>query len=350
MNKLAQLVRENIRALQPYSSARDEFAGKAGVFLDANENPVGQFNRYPDPRQVALKTTIAELKGVSEDQLFLGNGSDEVIDLLFRVFGKPGQDQVLTCSPTYGMYAVSAGINDLEVVNVPLTEDFQLDLAQLDPCLTRPQVKLLCLCSPNNPTGNSLREADLLYVLRRFKGIVLLDEAYIDFSSRPSWTSKINDFTNLVILQTLSKAWGLAGLRIGMAIANPEIVGYLNKVKPPYNISTVNQQTALAALNNRVAFRETLSLIQAEKIRMEQELRALPGVETVFPSDANFLLVRVADADQLYADLIAQQLIVRNRNKVVKNCLRISIGTPEENDRLLNALNALTNEKSTLYR
>lgn len=343
-SKIKELVRKNIQALKPYSSARDEYSGKEGIFLDANENPFGIYNRYPDPYQPALKKKLAELKNTSPEQIFIGNGSDEVIDLAFRIFCEPGQDKALTFVPTYGMYGVSANINDVELIKLPLDNDFQIEKDLLQPYFSDPNLKLIFICSPNNPTGNLLGTEDIEFILDQFCGIVILDEAYIDFCDGPSFIEKLDQYPNLIIIQTLSKAWGLAGIRLGIGYMNEEILSYFNRVKPPYNISLLDQQTALEILNDEAAYEETIRTILAEKKQMIQRLSDLKMIRKIYPSDANFILVEVQNADQLYEKLIDKKIIIRNRNSVIKDCVRISVGTPEENVQLLNALKEFSNE------
>ena len=333
-------VRPNIRAMQPYSSARDEFHGTASVFLDANENPYNApYNRYPDPMQWRLKEKVAEIKGVPKECILLGNGSDEPIGLILRAFCEPGKECMLTVDPTYGMYQVAAEINNVTCRKVKLTSDFQIDmpafLSQIDDT-----VKAIYLCSPNNPTGNSLNRKDINQILDAFKGIVVVDEAYIDFSSLPSYTKDLSKYPNLVVFQTLSKAWGAAGIRLGMAFASPEIISVLNKIKYPYNVNQLTQEKALEILNNQETMKSQLTLILSERTRLQQELTAIPCVRKIYPTDANFILVDVGDADAVYQKLVDQGIIVRNRNKVVlcAGCLRITVGTEEENTALLNAL------------
>lgn len=338
MFDINQIIRKNIKKLTPYSSARDEFSGKEGVFLDANENPFGEYNRYPDPYQKELKKVLSTLKNVKIEHLFLGNGSDEAIDLLFRIFCEPSKDKVLTFAPTYGMYQVAAEINDVELITVPLNNSFQIDIKKALSVIQDKNVKMIFICSPNNPTGNSLHKKDIEILLKKFNGIVVIDEAYIDFSSEKSWSLQIKNYPNLVVLQTLSKAWGLAGLRLGITIANNLIIQYLNKVKPPYNISSINQKIALKVLNQKEVFDKNLKILQKEKQKMVERLSNLSKVKKIYPSDANFLLVEVDDADDLYRYLISKNVIIRNRNSVIKNCLRISIGTPEENKLLIDEL------------
>ncbi len=336
-------VRPNIRAMQPYSSARDEFHGTASVFLDANENPYNApYNRYPDPMQWRLKEKVAEIKGVPKECILLGNGSDEPIDLILRAFCEPGKECMLTVDPTYGMYQVAAEINNVTCRKVKLTSDFQIDmpafLSQIDDT-----VKAIYLCSPNNPTGNSLNRKDIYQILDTFKGIVVVDEAYIDFSSLPSYTKDLSKYPNLVVFQTLSKAWGAAGIRLGMAFASPEIISVLNKIKYPYNVNQLTQEKALEILNNQETMKSQLTLILSERTRLLQELTAIPCVRKIYPTDANFILVDVGDADAVYQKLVDQGIIVRNRNKVVlcAGCLRITVGTEEENTALLNALKTM---------
>lgn len=332
-------MRPNIRAMQPYSSARDEFHGSASVFLDANENPYNApYNRYPDPMQWRLKERISEIKGVPVASIFLGNGSDEPIDLLLRAFCEPGKEKMLTTDPTYGMYQVAAEVNNVACVKVPLREDFSLDLPAL---LARidDATKLIYLCSPNNPTGNSLGHDVIREVLRRFPGIVVVDEAYIDFSAGPSFLRELGEWPNLVVLQTLSKAWGCAAIRLGMAFASPEIIGVLNKIKYPYNVNLLTQEKALELLDED-RMRTQLAQILQERTRLRRDLSAIPLVRRIYPTDANFLLVDVGDADGVYHKLVEEGIIVRNRNRVTlcRGCLRITVGTPEEDDRLLEAL------------
>ena len=332
-------MRPNIRAMQPYSSARDEFHGSASVFLDANENPYNApYNRYPDPMQWRLKERISEIKGVPVASIFLGNGSDEPIDLLLRAFCEPGKEKMLTTDPTYGMYQVAAEVNNVACVKVPLREDFSLDLpallAHIDDA-----TKLIYLCSPNNPTGNSLGHDAIREVLRRFGGIVVVDEAYIDFSAGPSFLREMGEWPNLVVLQTLSKAWGCAAIRLGMAFASPEIIGVLNKIKYPYNVNLLTQEKALELLDEDRMHRQLAQILQ-ERTRLCRDLSAIPLVRRIYPTDANFLLVDVGDADGVYHKLVEEGIIVRNRNRVTlcRGCLRITVGTPEEDDKLLAAL------------
>ena len=342
---LNNLTRENIRKLLPYSSARSEFSGNANVFLDANENSFGSasgenYNRYPDPLQKDMKQKISELKKISAADIFLGNGSDEAIDLLIRAFCTPGKDNMIIFPPTYGMYEVAANINDVEIREVSLTSEFQINVqATLQKIDSR--TKLIFVCSPNNPTGNLMRDVDLEILLERFNGIVVLDEAYIDFAQKESWINKLSQFPNLVILQTFSKAWGLAGLRIGMAFASEEIVKILNKIKSPYNIAEATQQLALKALEQKVKVGEWVQSILAQRELLVNELGKFSFIEKIYKSDANFLLVKVSDANRLYAYLIQNGITVRNRTNMLlcENCLRITVGTPIENQLLVNTLN-----------
>lgn len=341
MFSLEKIVRKNIWNLTPYSSARDEFKGTADVFLDANENPYGYLNRYPDPQQIKIKEKLAKIKNVSTDQIFIGNGSDEVIDLAFRIFCEPGVDKALTFSPTYGMYDVSADINNIELIKQPLINDFQINLNQLQPYLDDPLVKIIFVCSPNNPTGNTLNTDDVEYIIKNFEGVVIIDEAYIDFSSKKSFIEKINEYPNLIVSQTFSKAWGLAGVRVGVAYTNNAILDLYNRVKPPYNVSVLNQDAVLESLHNFSDVQKNIDIILEERSRLKQRLASIKKVNKIYPSDANFLLVNVDDADKTYNYLIEKKVIIRNRNKVINNCIRITVGTPEENEKLINALKEL---------
>ena len=347
MNNLENLIRPNILKLKPYSSARDEWKGNEGVFLDANENPYGNLNRYPDPYQKALKSKISKIKNIPDDQIFIGNGSDEVIDLLLRIFCEPSKDQIIICPPTYGMYEVSANINNVNVIEIPLDADFQLQTA----LILKQKAKIIFLCSPNNPTGNTLVALDI--ILNNFDGIVVIDEAYIDFSTVKSYANRLDEFPNLVVMQTLSKAYGLAAARIGMAFSNEIIIGFLNKVKPPYNVSFLNQDAALERLENQASFEIQKQQILESKIQLQTVLLSLSFVKKIFPSEANFLLVEVIDANRVYEFLVHRKIIIRNRNSVVRNCIRISIGTEAENKILMEALKNFENEmnfKSELLR
>lgn len=337
---LDQLIRNNIKNLVPYSSARDEFSADAGVFLDANENPFGEYNRYPDPYQKVLKSEIAKLKNINPENIFLGNGSDEVIDVLMRIFAEPKEDKILVFTPTYGMYEVSANINDVKVVSYPLNQDFQIDFTPaLEQILQDENLKLVFICSPNNPSGNLIAREAVLNILDIFKGIVVVDEAYEDFSKEESWISEIENYPQLVVMQTFSKAWGLAGLRVGMAFAQKEILNYMNKVKPPYNISIINQNKVYEALQKLDDFNTNLNEILEQRTALESKLLQFSFVKKIYPSDANFLLLEVEEADRLYQYLVDQKIIIRNRNKVVANCVRITVGNADENKKLLEALN-----------
>lgn len=342
MADINNLVRDNIKTLIPYSSARDEYTGSSGIFLDANENPFGELNRYPDPYQRELKDAIGRLKGIETGKIFLGNGSDEIIDLCYRTFCNPGKDMVLLFSPSYGMYAVSAAVNDVRAISIPLMPDFQIDIEAVRPWLTDERLKLIFICSPNNPTGNSMIPDDIIFIIENFGGIVVLDEAYIDFSDKQSFTRLIDRYPNLIVMQTFSKAMGLAAARIGMAFMNQEIVGYFNKLKPPYNISAINQKAALKKTGKTDEYRDQIKIIKEERERVAGELGKLTVIDHVFPSDANFLLVKVKDAGIIYKQLAEKNIIVRNRSNAVENCLRITIGTSYENDSLISALQGRT--------
>ena len=336
MRSLDELVRPNIRALKPYSTARDEYAGGAiSTWLDANENPYDNgMNRYPDPHQRELKRRIARLKGVREGQIFLGNGSDEAIDLPYRIFCSPGQDNAVSIAPTYGMYRVAADINDIEMREVPLGDNFALPVGALLAACDE-HTKLLWLCSPNNPTGNAFPAVEIERLVRAFDGMVILDEAYIDFASEPGFLPRLDEFPNLIVLQTFSKAWGMAGVRLGMAFASEPVAKLMARVKYPYNINCLAQATAA----ERLAFDITpqVAELRSERSRMIEALATCRAIERVYPSDANFLLVRTPAPDRLYNALIEAGVIVRNRSHVrgCEGCLRITIGRPEENDRML---------------
>jgi histidinol-phosphate aminotransferase len=329
---LQSWVRPNIWALKPYSSARDEFSGDEGIFLDANENPFGRKNRYPDPHQRALKKALSERNHIPVEHIFIGNGSDEVIDLVYRVFCEPAKDRVVICPPTYGMYEVSAHIHNVEVIRVPLTEVFEMNI---DAILAHP-AKCLFVCSPNNPSGNRLQNVERL--LEEFQGIVVVDEAYIDFCAERSFTALLPQYPNLIVMQTFSKAWALASARVGVAYASTEIIALMDKTKPPYNVSRFNQEEALKALSKPEKHAYRVMTILQERALLEKELQQLPVVKRIYPSDANFLLVEVTGADAIYHYLVSQKVIVRNRNSVVHNCIRITVGTAEENKMLLQAL------------
>ncbi len=336
MFDLTKIVRKNILNLKPYSSARDEFSGKDGVFLDANENPYGKLNRYPDPYQKDLKKKLSHLKSVKPENIFIGNGSDEVIDLCYRIFCAPGKDKALTFSPTYGMYEVSANINEVDLINLPLNNSFQINLEALENVLINESIKLIFVCSPNNPTGNAINNIDI--VLDKFKGIVVVDEAYIDFSDTNSFIEKINKYPNLIVAQTFSKAWGLASARVGVAYANEKIISILNKVKSPYNVSMLNQKAAINVLDNSSEYKNQKEIILKQKKVIKKALASIFIVKKIYPSDANFILVEVEDANKVYNELVSKRLITRNRNSLVNNCIRITIGKPTENKKLIKAL------------
>lgn len=338
MSDLDKLVRPNVLSLTPYSCARDEFQGNEGIFLDANENPFGTLNRYPDPYQKELKNVISNIKGIPAKNIFLGNGSDEIIDLCFRIFCRPGADKALTFAPTYGMYEVSAAVNDVGIIKLPLNKIFQIDIETLKPFFSDENLKLILICSPNNPTGNCMNRSGLETIMAEFNGIVLLDEAYIDFADEPSFKDEISRYPNLIVMQTFSKAYGMASVRVGMAFAYDGIIRYFNKMKPPYNISTINQKTVLHNLKKHKRFKEEVKKIKDERMRLAENLKNLSFVEHVYPSDANFLLVQVSDAGYIYNFLIERKIIVRNRSSIINNCLRITVGTKTENNKLMNAL------------
>lgn len=347
MFDLNSLVRENIKRLVPYSSARDEFKGEANIFLDANENSLGSpltkwYNRYPDPLQLKVKEKLSTIKGIPVQNTFLGNGSDECIDVLIRAFCEPGFDNILICPPTYGMYQVSADINNVTVRKVKLTPDFQLDLPAIEEAIDG-NTKMIFLCSPNNPTGNSLIREDIEVLLNNFFGIVVIDEAYINFSRHKSFSTSLDEYPNLVVMQTLSKAWGLAALRVGIAFASEDIIGIMNKVKPPYNINQASQEIVLKALEGVSQVNDMIRILVEERELLKSSLLQLPMVKEVYPSDANFLLVKVSDAKATYNYLLQKGIVVRDRSKVelCEGCLRITIGSPEENNQLVNALSEL---------
>ena len=337
---LDKLLRANIRSLQPYSCARDEFKGEASVYLDANENPYNApYNRYPDPLQWEVKELITKVKNVPVENIFLGNGSDEPIDLLYRAFCEPRIDNVVAIEPTYGMYKVSAAINDIEYRKVLLDENFQFTADSLL-AATNLYTKLIWLCSPNNPTGNSLDRKEIVKLLTSFEGIVVLDEAYIDFASEGSFSEFLSHYPNLVILQTFSKAWGSAAIRLGMAFASTEIIGILNKIKYPYNVNILTQKQALTALKNADQTKAWVKTLLDERTILVNNLQKLPLIQHIYPTDANFILVKVPDANAVYHYLVDKSIIVRNRNTVslCMGCLRITVGTPEENQILLEEL------------
>ncbi len=342
--EIENLVRDNIKRMTAYSSARHEFAGNASIFLDANENAFGSplgtaYNRYPDPLQMQLKEKISQVKGVPSQHIFLGNGSDEAIDLLFRIFCEPGKDNVIIFPPTYGMYEVCAEMNDVALKKIPLTSEFQLDLDALEEAID-PFTKLIFICSPNNPTGNSILHPDIEMLLNNFQGLVVIDEAYINYSRQKTFIPALTEYPNLVILQTLSKAWGLAGLRLGMAFAGLPVIELLNKVKYPYNINTATQQLALEALNNINEVNNWIQVTVQQREWLGSELLQLPFTEDVYPSDANFILAKMNEARKVYEYLREKGIIVRDRSNVIlcDDCLRLTIGTPAENQTLLDAL------------
>jgi histidinol-phosphate aminotransferase len=348
MFDLDRLLRDNIRQLVPYSSARDDFKGTARVFLDANENSLGSpltkwYNRYPDPHQWKVKEALGKVKGIRPEHIFMGNGSDECIDLLYRAFCVPGQDNVIINPPTYGMYEVSAHINDVEVRRAVLLDDFQLDLVHLER-LVDANTKIIWICSPNNPTANSINRQDIEVVLNNFSGLVVIDEAYINFSRYRSFIQELADYPNLVVLQTMSKAWGLAGLRLGMAFASEGIIDIYNKVKPPYNINQATQELALKALEEVDQVNEMIKALVTMREELARELASLPFVMTVYPSDANFILVKTADAHSIYDYLLGDGIVVRDRSKVelCAGCLRITVGTAKENADIVAALRGYT--------
>lgn len=346
---LVDILRSNIRNITPYSTARDEYQGVALVNLDANENSFGSVgngpnNRYPDPYQIELKKVVSKIKGMPTDQIFLGgSGSDEGIGLLYTAFCEPGKDNAIVCPPTYGMYGVSAEINDIPCKEVPLTEDFQLQADKVIAAIDE-HTKLIWICSPNNPSGNAYDREAVRKVVEASPSIVVIDEAYIDFCNEPSWTTELKNYPNLVVLQTFSKAWGLANMRLGMMFASKEIIAVINKIKLPYNINGMVQKYAIDILSNYASQKDNyVAEILVGRKFLEQELAKLPTVEKIFPSDANFLLVKIANAHQVYLDLVKAGIIVRDRSKVklCNDCLRITVGTPEENESLLKELRKL---------
>jgi histidinol-phosphate aminotransferase len=339
MFELNKIVRPNILALKPYASARDEYKGKEGIFLDANENPFGELNRYPDPYQITLKEKISSIKNVAVENIFIGNGSDEVIDIAYRTFCEPGKDKALTFSPTYGMYDVSAAINNVELIKVPLTNTFQIDFELLDNYLQDDTIKIIFICSPNNPTANNLLGIE--NIIEKFKGIIFIDEAYIDFSNAISFSTKLTAYKNVIVSQTFSKAWGLAAARVGVAYASKEIIKIYNKVKPPYNVSLLNQNAGIEALNNIEIFKASRETILQQREYLLQEFGKIKVIEKIYPTEANFILVQVKNANDLYEKLIADKIITRNRNSVIKNCIRITVGSEMENKRLVDCLGSL---------
>jgi histidinol-phosphate aminotransferase len=344
---LDNLVRDNIKKMTAYSSARHEFTGNASVFLDANENSFGSplpdnFNRYPDPLQIEVKGKLSKIKGVPAQNIFFGNGSDEAIDLLYRIFCEPGRDNVIIFPPTYGMYEVCAEMNNIKVKKVNLTRDYQLDIEAIEQAID-PFTKLIFICSPNNPTGNSIDRNDIEIILNNFDGIVVIDEAYINYAKQKTFIPELREYPNLVVMQTLSKAWGLAGLRLGMAFASQPIIELMNKVKYPYNINSATQLLAIEALDNIDWVNEHIATTVVERENLKSELLNLSFTEEVYPSDANFLLVKMKDARKKYEQLCDKGIIVRDRSKIVlcEDCLRITVGTESENKKLIESLNNL---------
>jgi len=342
--ELDKLVRSNIKTLKPYSSAKDEYKGDAKILLDANENSLGSpltkwYNRYPDPYQQKLKEKLAFVKQIAANQIFIGNGSDECIDILFRTFCEPGKDNIIICPPTYPMYEVSANINDIAIQKAPLLSDYQLNLAHIEQ-LVNPNTKIIWICSPNNPTGNSLDRIDIETILNHFEGIVVVDEAYINFSKQKSFVQSLIDYPNLVVLQTLSKAWGLAGLRLGMCFASPQVIGFMNKVKAPYNINIVTQELALQALEEVGQVNDMIKLLVDMRHALAQVIASMPHVIQVFPSDTNFILVKIPQARKLYEFLMSKGIIVRDRSalELCEDSLRITVGTEQENTLLVDAM------------
>jgi histidinol-phosphate aminotransferase len=342
---LNKLLRKNILGMKPYSSARDEYKDLQAdmVFLDANENPFDTLlNRYPDPQQTRLKEIIATLKEVSTEQLLLGNGSDEVLDLIFRAFCEPNQDSILTLPPTYGMYDVLANLNAVENIQVPLSPDFQLEVDSILAAIES-RTKLLFICSPNNPSGNAVNRKAIERLLNEFKGLVVIDEAYIDFTNEVSLIAYLNLYPNLIVIQTLSKAYGLAGIRLGICYASNAIIAVLNKIKPPYNINTLTQDAAIKALENKDVVDVQVETLLNERNRLINAFKSVSFIKKIYPSEANFILIKVDDANKRYDELIKNSVVVRNRSSQLhcENCLRITVGTPSENAQLLTLLNTL---------
>lgn len=342
---IENLIRENIKSLKPYSSAREEFKNSASnlVYLDANENPFDTgLNRYPDPQQNLVKAALAKIKNVSREQLLLGNGSDEVLDLIFRVFCEPKVDTVIALPPTYGMYEVLANTNDVKILNISLLDNYQPNVDEILKAQNS-QIKLLFLSSPNNPTANSFNADKIETLIKKFTGIVVIDEAYIDFSSQESWIGRLNEFPNLIVIQTLSKAYGLAGIRLGACYSSTKIISVLNKIKPPYNVNQLTQQTALKALQNSIKTNNEIAIIISERNQLIIDLEEISFIVKIYPSDANFLLVKVDNAIVRYDQLVEHKIIVRNRTNLplCENCLRFTVGTKEENKKLMNTLKLL---------
>jgi len=342
MMEIKDLIRENIKSLEAYSSARDEFKAMSSefVFIDANENPFDTgLNRYPDPQQNLVKEALSKMKGISKEQILLGNGSDEVLDLIFRVFCEPREDNVIVLPPTYGMYEVLANTNDVKLVKIPLVENFQPNVKEIVKCQDA-KTKVLFLCSPNNPTANSFNASSIETLLKEFNGIVVIDEAYIDFSIEDSWLGRLDEFPNLIVTQTLSKAYGLAAIRLGICYASKEIISILNKIKPPYNVNQLTQDVALKALLNRDEVNNQITAITSERNQLIKDLEKLDIVDKVYASDANFLLVKVDNANLRYEQLLNNGIVVRNRSNqmLCENCLRFTIGTKEDNEKLITTL------------
>jgi histidinol-phosphate aminotransferase len=340
--EIKDLIRENIKSLEAYSSARDEFKAMSSefVFIDANENPFDTgLNRYPDPQQNLVKEALSKMKGISKEQILLGNGSDEVLDLIFRVFCEPREDNVIVLPPTYGMYEVLANINAIELVKIPLVENFQPNVKEIVKCQDA-KTKVLFLCSPNNPTANSFNASKIETLIKEFNGIVVIDEAYIDFSIEDSWLGRLDEFPNLIVTQTLSKAYGLAAIRLGICYASKEIISILNKIKPPYNVNQLTQDVALQSLLNQEKVKNNITAIISERNQLIRDLENVEIVEKVYSSDANFLLVKVDDANLRYKQLVKLGIIARNRTTQIlcDNCLRFTVGTPDENKKLINTL------------
>ena len=339
---LENIVRENISKMKPYSSARDEYVQSSSdiVFLDANENPFQNgVNRYPDPKQQSVKELLSDLKGVPTNQILLGNGSDEVLDLIFRAFCEPKEDNVILLPPTYGMYGVLANLNDIEIKEVLLSDTFDLRVEETFEMINQ-NSKIIFLCSPNNPTANSFSTDKIQQIVKKFKGLVVVDEAYIDFSSKESWLTKLNQYPNLIITQTLSKAFGMAGIRLGICYASKEVVDVLNRIKPPYNVNELTQQKAKKRLLNYEEVEKEVSTILIERTRLEQELKSVTFISKIYPSEANFILIKVDDADKRYSQLIEKGIVIRNRTTqpLCENTLRLTVGTKEENKKLMQAL------------
>lgn len=340
--EIKDLIRENIKSLEAYSSARDEFKAMSSefVFIDANENPFDTgLNRYPDPQQNLVKEALSKMKGISKEQILLGNGSDEVLDLIFRVFCEPREDNVIVLPPTYGMYEVLANTNAIELVKIPLVENFQPNVKEIVKCQDA-KTKVLFLCSPNNPTANSFNASKIETLIKEFNGIVVIDEAYIDFSIEDSWLGRLDEFPNLIVTQTLSKAYGLAAIRLGICYASKEIISILNKIKPPYNVNQLTQDVALQSLLNQEKVKNNITAIISERNQLIRDLENVEIVEKVYSSDANFLLVKVDDANLRYKQLVKLGIIARNRTTQIlcDNCLRFTVGTADENKKLINTL------------